>query len=266
MPVTTPSSTVKSKRTIARPRWYQAAPGRSSTRVGRAAAAAPSNIAATASRPSIRSGVPVATAAASAVTRTSGASSRSRRRRSPPRAASRKASTTSQSAGVPPGPAARILARAREASFRVATGELSSIAAIVAKSNPKVSWSTNETRSAGVNRSSTTWRATPTVSASATSSAGSAPPAASRGSAGSGTRARSRSRHSRVTTVVSHPARLSMGSVVRSRRSHACCTTSSASPGSPRMPPAIRVSRARSASKASTSSMPVTLSRSRTSR
>ena len=52
-------------------------------------------------------------------------------------------------------------------------GVVSSIAAMVVKSKPKLSWSTKATRSPGVNRSRTTCSATPTASARATSSAGS---------------------------------------------------------------------------------------------
>ena len=95
---TMPSSTVKSKTTLAAPRWNQALPGRSPTKTGNAGLALPLKNDATSSRPSISRGVPTRTAASSAVTVASGASSRSNRSNSPSLAAAMKASTTSQSA------------------------------------------------------------------------------------------------------------------------------------------------------------------------
>ena len=60
---------------------------------------------------------------------------------------------------------------ARDASLRAATDVVSRTAAIVENSKPKLSCRTNATRSWAERRSSTAWRATPTVSAIATSSA-----------------------------------------------------------------------------------------------
>ena len=102
-----------------------------------------------------------------------------------------------------------------------------------------MSWSTKASRSAGVSVSSTTRRARPTESASSVSCSGSI--AATPLTSGSGTctsngssrrevRERSMFRHTRATTVVSHPPRFSMLSLsARLSRSHVCCTASSAS-------------------------------------
>ena len=81
------------------------------------------------------------------------------------------------------------------------------------------------------------------------------------GSSGRGTDALSRSRHNRVTTVVSQAGSESMAaSSARSRRSQACWTMSSASAWSPSRRPAMRTRRGRSRSKLVTTSTPVTLS------
>ena len=69
---------------------------------------------------------------------------------------------------------AATFARAREASLRAAAGLVSSRSAIIGNSKPKLSWSTKATRSLGVSRSRTTWRATATVSARTEWAAGSA--------------------------------------------------------------------------------------------
>src|SRR5664279_2466610 len=125
MACTRPSSTVKSKTTLAAPRWNQALAGRSPTKTGSADWALPLKKVATAWRPSICRGVPTRTAASSAVTTASGARSRNNRSKSPFLAAAMKASTTSQSARWSSGWGWVTLARAREASLRAAAGVVS---------------------------------------------------------------------------------------------------------------------------------------------
>ena len=123
--------------------------------------------------------------------------------------------------------------RARLASLRAATGVRPTMGAISSKGTAKQSCSTNARRSAGSKVSSTTSNARPTESARSASSSGEAP-AGSSGVASAGTsclrsRTRSMSRHTRATTVVSHPPRLSTVEVSeRLRRSHASWTASSA--------------------------------------
>ena len=109
----------------------------------------------------------------------------------------------------------------------------------------KMSCSTNTTRSVGASRSSTTSSADPTDSARSACCSGSnssAMPTTSSGSwspAGSSRRdrrARSWSRHSLATTVVSHPFRFSTAPTsARLSRSHASWTASSASAWEPSM-------------------------------
>ena len=102
-----------------------------------------------------------------------------------------------------------------------------------------MSWSTKATRSAGARVSSTTSSARPTESASTASCAGS-PRVGHRLTSVGHVRVervlaravldRSMSRHTRATTVVSHPPRLPMSLVSeRLRRNHVSCTASSAS-------------------------------------
>ena len=160
------------------------------------------------------------------------------------------ASTTSQSARASSAAGWRTFALALEASLRAAVGVMSSADAMVANSKPKVSCMTNATRSAGDRRSRTTVSAIPTESDSAITSAGSGSSECSSiaVSAASGIRARSRSRHSLLVTVVSQAGRFSMSVSVAVIRSQACCTTSWASASSPRMRPATRIRRGRSAS------------------
>ena len=169
--------------------------------------------------------------------RTTRSGSRTARRpsKSPPRNAARKASTTSRcrtrsgsgAAAAPP----RTRRRARLASCRAASAERPTIGAISSNGIANMSWSTKARRSAGVNRSRTTSSASPTESASSASCSGllSRVPVAT-GSGASGVngssrrdvRDRSMSRHTRATTVVSHPPRLSMPVVpARLSRSHA---------------------------------------------
>ena len=161
-----------------------------------------------------RFGVPARTAASSAVTAASGARSCTRRLKSPSLAAAMNASTTSQSASWSSGVGWRTLARAREASLRAATGVVSRTAAIVGNSKPKLSCSTNATRS---------W-----VRAGRDHLEGDADRVGERdivgrvgrglghvNSAWNGVRARSRSRHNRVVTVVNHAGRLSISASVR---------------------------------------------------
>lgn len=129
--------------------------------------------------------------------------------------------------------------RARLAACRAAAGLRPTIGAIWSKGTPNMSWSTNASRSAGARVSRTTSSARPTESASSASCSGSALSAPLM--IGSGTctpsgssrrlrRARSIFRHSRATTVVSHPARLPTSAVLTPlSRSHEFCTASSAS-------------------------------------
>ena len=138
--------------------------------------------------------------------------------------------------------------RARLASWRVATTERSTMGAISSKVIPNTSWSTNASRSAGSSFSRTTSSARPTESASMASASGpSSPRAIARAMIGSGTctskgssrrdaRVRSMSRHTRATTVVSHPRRLSTPlTSVRLNRIQASWTASSASLTEPSM-------------------------------
>ena len=106
-----------------------------------------------------------------------------------------------------------------------------------------MSCSTKASRSAGVSVSSTTSSASPTESASNASCSGSLPSSrlmigsgmcTSRGSSRRDSRERSMFRHTRATTVVSHPARFSTLPVsARLRRSQASWTASSASLSEP---------------------------------
>ncbi len=133
--------------------------------------------------------------------------------------------------------------RARLASCLVAAGDFSIIGAISSKGTANMSCSTKASRSAGASVSSTTSRASPTESASRASCSGSttdsgpAPRPASCVSNASSrrfSRARSRFRHTRPTTVVSQPPRFWTSLVsVRSRRSQASWTASSASLAEP---------------------------------
>ena len=115
--------------------------------------------------------------------------------------------------------------------------------AISSKGSSNMSWSTNANRSAGVRRSSTTSRARPTELASNASCSGSRSPSGVMTGSGrcpsnetSRRRRRERSmcRHSRATTVVSHPPRLSICSALdRLSRIQASWTASSASVSEP---------------------------------
>ena len=118
------------------------------------------------------------------------------------------------------GAASRTRRRARLASWRVACGERSTIAAISSNGTANMSWSTNASRSAGVSVSRTTCNAIPTASASNASCSGSIP-AAGLSMIGSGRRPssgcsprvrrdRSRFRQILATTTVSHRSRLSI--------------------------------------------------------
>ncbi len=107
-------------------------------------------------------------------------------------------------------------------------------------------------RSRGESRFNTTCIATPTLSTRETSFATSgATSATSISAVGTGVRDRSRSRHSRVVTVVSQAGKLSRSVLVRCSRSQACCTTSSASARSASTRVAMPTRRCRSASKIS---------------
>ncbi len=121
-----------------------------------------------------------------------------------------------------------------------ASGVRPTIAAMSSKGTANMSWSTNANRSAGDRVSSTMRRARPTESASSVSCSGSIASTAldqpgraratSSGSSARVGRRRSMFRHTRATTVVSHPPRFSMLSLsARLSRSHVCCTASSAS-------------------------------------
>ena len=110
------------------------------------------------------------------------------------------------------------------------------------------SWSTNARRSAGCSVSSTTSSAAPTASAASASSSGSGAASSVRVTIGSGSRppssassrrrlrASSIVRHTRETTVVSHPPMFSTSLVsARSTRIHASWSASSASAREPRI-------------------------------
>jgi hypothetical protein len=111
--------------------------------------------------------------------------------------------------------------------------------AISSKGTANRSWSTNASRSAGVRVSRTTSRASPTESASSARCSGSSPSrrvatasgrSSPTGSSRRAVRAWSMFRHTRPTTVVSHPPRLSTALVSeRLSRSQASWTASSAS-------------------------------------
>jgi hypothetical protein len=132
---------------------------------------------------------------------------------------------------------------ARLASCRAAVGERPTMGAISSKGTSNMSCSTKATRSAGASLSSTTSSARPTASARSASCWGSIP--SSGLTIGSGTRTpkgssrrdlreRSMSRHTRATTVVSHPRRFSTPLVsARLRRSQVSWTASSASLSEP---------------------------------
>jgi hypothetical protein len=134
------------------------------------------------------------------------------------------------------------------ASWRAATGERSTIGAISSNVMPKTSWSTKASRSAGSSVSSTMRSARPTESASMASDSGSHAP---RVMIGSGrrtssessrrdVRARSISRHTRATTVVSQRRRLATSSTsARLNRIQVSWTASSASLADPSMRCAI---------------------------
>jgi hypothetical protein len=117
------------------------------------------------------------------------------------------------------------------------------MAAISSNGTAKVSCSTNASRSAGASLSRTTSSASPTASASSASCSGSSTSGwlmtgsgrcTPRGSSRRAARERSMSRHTRATTVVSQPPRLSTPPVpARLTRSQASCTASSASLSEP---------------------------------
>src|SRR5450759_3479867 len=155
MACTRPPSMVKSKTTLAAPRWNQAAPGRPPTKTGSAALALPLKNVATSSRTSICRGVPTSTAASTADGGVGCEQSK------------QPVEVTVLGCGhegVDHFPVGQTvlemglgdLARAREASLRAAAGVVSRTAAIVGNSKPKLSWSTKATRSSGEKRSSTT--------------------------------------------------------------------------------------------------------------
>jgi hypothetical protein len=123
--------------------------------------------------------------------------------------------------------------------------------AISSKDKSNMSCSTNAMRSAGARVSSTTNSARPTESASCASCSGLTPAprptaglgrCASRGSSRRDLRERNMSRHTRATTVVSHPPRFSMPLAVerlsRSQVSWTASSACSASRASGRPPPA----------------------------
>jgi hypothetical protein len=120
-----------------------------------------------------------------------------------------------------------------------AAGVLPITGAISSNGTANMSCSTNATRSAGPSASSTTSSASPTESASSASSPGSRRSSSgsgwvSRGSSGWLRRVRSRDRHTRATTVVSHAPTFSISPApVRWNRSHASWTASSASAAEP---------------------------------
>ena len=171
---------------------------------------------------------------------TSGSSTATSASKSPCRSAARNASTTRRwrtGSTCRGGVAPWTRRRARLASWRVATGERSRMGAMSSKGTAKMSCRTKARRSAGARVSSTTISAGPIESASRTAPSG---PSVSR-SAASGSssasdssrrprRDRSIFRHSRATTVVSHPARFSTSEVSAPlSRSQEFCTASSAS-------------------------------------
>ena len=174
MACTTPSAMVKSNSTIAWPRWNHAAPGRSSTVTARAAWAAPLKKVATslAAVHAVRSSSPAGVSV--------GPNGHIRCQQL--HQAMELSFASGRHEGVddlpvgqacPPAQGCLTFARARDASLRAATGVVSRMLAIVLNSKPKLSCRTKATRSCGERRSSTAWRAMPTVSASTTSSAGS---------------------------------------------------------------------------------------------
>jgi len=100
----------------------------------------------------------------------------------------------------------------------VAAGLRSTSGAISSKGSPNMSCSTNARRSAGESVSSTTSGASPTESAMSASCSGSVGPSRvtlgiCSASSRRARRARSMSRHTRPTTVVSHPRRFSTAPV-----------------------------------------------------
>ena len=180
-------------------------------------------------------------------TTTSGSSTANSRSKSPSRAAARNASTTAHwpSRSVSGTGAPRTRRRARLASCRAAAVDRPTIGAISSNGNANTSCRTNATRSAGVRASRTARSARPSESPRSASCSGSIP--SSGLTIGSGTcvssgasrrvrRERSMFRHTRPTTVVSQPLRLSTSLVsVRLRRIQASCTASSASAREPSM-------------------------------
>jgi len=216
------------------------------TSAGCASRARPENCLATAGAPRTSLDAPEGMAALSARNTTSGSSAASSASKSPPREAARKASTTSRwrvrsASGTVATPCTR--RRARLASCLAAPGERPTTAASSSNGTANMSCSTNATRSAGASVSSTTSSARPTESASSASCSGSIPSSrlpigsgtcASRDSSRCNLRERSTSRHTRATTVVSHPPRFSTALVSeRLRRSQDSCTASSASLSEP---------------------------------
>jgi predicted enzyme related to lactoylglutathione lyase len=175
-----PPVIVKANTTRDWPPCAHTAPAAPSMSAGRAAAARPENVPATARAPTTSLSAPICAAAASARSTMSGSSIASRASKSPSREAARKAATTSRCRETSgrigsPGPACWIRRRARLASCRVAVGESSTIGAISSNGTANMSCSTNASRSAGVSVSSTTSKARPTESASTASCSGSVP-------------------------------------------------------------------------------------------
>ena len=171
---------------------------------------------------------------------TSGSSTATSASKSPPRSAARKASRRRAGArdrrrhgGGAPHAAARAAGELPRRRRRAPDDRRDLV-----EGHANMSCSTNASRSAGSSVSSTTSSARPTESASSASCSGSMPAllaigsgtSSSSGSSRRALRERSMSRHTRATTVVSQPPRLSTPLVsARLSRSQASCTASSAS-------------------------------------
>ena len=144
----------------------------------------------------------------SARSTTSGSRTAIKASKSPSREAARNASTTVRCrlTSVSGTGAACTRRRARLASWRVASGDRSTIGAISSNGTANMSWSTNASRSAGGSLSSTTSRARPTASASSAWCSGST--RSSRSTIGSGVRSGERilpARPPRAQDVQAHP-------------------------------------------------------------
>ena len=239
---------VKSKTTWAAPRWNQALPGRSPTKTGSAAVALPLKNAATSLRPSICRGVPTQDRSVVGSTAASGASSV---------AAARSRRLGCRHEGVHhfpvgeavigrglgdlrPRPRGQLAGRyRRRVEERGDRRELEAEAVVEHEGDPLARGEPVEDdvqrKADGVGERDVVGRIGRGLPGSTSST-------------GMGVRERSRSRHSRVVTVVSQAGRLSMSASVVCIRSHACWTTSWASVWSPSTRLAIPTRRGRSAS------------------